>query len=410
MSRHQKPPRLWLKPAEPAHARRPARAAVWCIVDGSKRESTGCGERDIEQAQRKLADYIRGKFEPPTGKGAQLLVVEAIAAYLEHHVEQLSSKQSREFGRATCAPLLKWWSGRTLAQVNGMNCRAYVRWRTAQNRKQHPKSKKPPVKVSDQTARHDLKSLRAALRFYKREVDGELVVPTVTLPSKAPPRTDYFLTRDELAARLRVARRSPQARHVARILLIGWYTGTRPGAILALRWLPSPSAGWLDLRTGVLHRRGGQARITNKRQPPAKIHARLLPHLRRWHRLDTKFRASHHQRHPLSGRVRSASCAGAGTRLRGRPAARARTGHISSGTRAAPGLCRLASTYTKPPATRACRSRSCLRPTVTTTRLFRRMQRQPRASAQKFRQRSLSAPLGVRAAPDSKNARRPIRR
>jgi hypothetical protein len=81
------------------------------------------------------------------------------------------------------------------------------------------------VKVSDQTASHDLKSLRAALRFYKREVDGELVVPTVTLPSKAPPRTDYFLTRDELAARLRVARRNPQARHVARMLLIGWYTG-----------------------------------------------------------------------------------------------------------------------------------------------------------------------------------------
>lgn len=184
--------------------------------------------------------------------------------------------------------MLKWWSGKTLAQVNGVNCRAYVRWRTAQDRKRHPKSKKPPVKVSDQTARHDLKSLRAALRFYKREVDGELVVPTVTLPSKAPPRTDYFLTRDELAARLRVARRSPQARHVARMLLIGWYTGTRPGAILALRWFSSASAGWFDLSAGVLHRRGGQARITNKRQPPAKIHARLLPHLRRWHRRDTE--------------------------------------------------------------------------------------------------------------------------
>jgi hypothetical protein len=114
---------------------------VWCIVDGSKRESTGCGERDLEQAQRKLADYIKGKFEPPTGKGAQLLVVEAIAAYLEHHVEHLSSKPSREFGRATCAPLLQWWSGKTLAQVDGINCRAYVRWRTAQNRKRHPKTR-----------------------------------------------------------------------------------------------------------------------------------------------------------------------------------------------------------------------------------------------------------------------------
>lgn len=260
---------------------------MWCIVDGKKRVSTGCGERDIEQAQRKLADYIREQFEPPTGKGGRLLVVEAIAAYLEHHVEHLPSKQSREFGRATCAPLLEWWSGMTLTQVNGVNCRAYVRWRTSQNRKRHPKSRRRPVKVSDQTARHDLKSLRAAMRFYKRELDGALVVPTVTLPSKAPPRMDYFLTRDGLAARLRAALRGPQTRHVARMLLIGWYTGTRPGAILKLSWLPSSSAGWIDLDAGVLHRRGAQTRITNKRQPPARIHARLLPHLRRWHRLDT---------------------------------------------------------------------------------------------------------------------------
>ena len=245
MSRRKEPPRLWLKPAELARGHRPARTAVWCIVDGTKRESTGCGERDIEQAQRYLAEYIRGKFEPPTGKGAQLLVVEAIAAYLEHHVAQLPSKQSREFGRATCGALLKWWGGKTLAQVNGINCRAYVHWRTAQNRKQHPNSKKLPVKVSDQTARHDLKSLRAALRFYKRELDGALVVPTVTLPAKAAPRTDYFLTRDELAARLRAALRSDHARHVARMLLIGWYTGTRPGAVLGLRWQPSASADGL---------------------------------------------------------------------------------------------------------------------------------------------------------------------
>src|SRR2546425_13179718 len=39
------------------------------------------------------------------------------------------------------------------------------------------------------------------------------------------------------AARLRVARRDPQARHVARMLLIGWYTGTRPRAVLGLRGL-----------------------------------------------------------------------------------------------------------------------------------------------------------------------------
>src|SRR5262249_30087613 len=127
-----------------------------------------------------------------------------------------------------------------------------------------------------------------ALRFYKREVDGALIVPTVTLPSKAAPRTDYFLTRDELAARLRIALRRPQARHIARMLLIGWYTGTRPGAILELRWLPSASAGCSASAAGVRHRRAAKNRTKTKPNPPARIHARLLPHLRRWHRLDTE--------------------------------------------------------------------------------------------------------------------------
>ena len=127
MSRHRQPPRLWLKPADRG------RAAVWIILDGSKHKSTGCGERDIDQAQRFLADYIKAKFEPPTGKGGQLLVVEAVASYLDQHVAQLASLKSREFGRDTCRPLLQWWSGKTIAQVNGVNCRSYVKWRTAQN-------------------------------------------------------------------------------------------------------------------------------------------------------------------------------------------------------------------------------------------------------------------------------------
>jgi integrase len=264
---------LWLRPAERG------RAGVWLILDGSKQKSTGCGERDIEQAQRVLADYIKGKFEPPTGKGQQLLIVEAVAAYLEQHVEHLASPKSREFGTHTCGPLLKWWSGRTIAEVNGINCRAYVKWRTTQTYRGR--------NISDQTARHDLKSLRAAIRWYKREVDTSIVVPTVTMPSKAPARMDYFLTRDEVAVRLRAARRSKRTHHIARMLLIGWYTGTRPGATLDLGWLPSPTAGWFDLTNSVLHRRGSRTRITSKRQPPARIHARLLPHLRRWHRMDT---------------------------------------------------------------------------------------------------------------------------
>ena len=36
----------------------------------------------------------------------------------------------------------------------------------------------------------------------------------------------------------------------------------------------------------MLHRRGINARRTRKRQPPARIHAKLLPHLIRWRAID----------------------------------------------------------------------------------------------------------------------------
>ncbi len=277
MSRRRRPPRLWLKPAERG------RDAAWIIRDGAKRRSTGCGEPDLEGAQRALARYISEKFEPPKGLGQALLVTEVVACYLKDYAVH---SKSEEFLRHTAAPILKWWSGKTLGEVNGTNCRRYVAWRTSQTRRTRGKSKKPKVKISDQTARHDLKTLRAALHWYKAEREPALIVPAVTLPKKAPPRSEYWLSRSEMAARLRAARKDKRTHHVARVLLIGYYSGTRPGAILRLRWLPSADAGWFDLDAGVLHRRGSQTRITNKRQPPARIHARLLPHLRRWRSLN----------------------------------------------------------------------------------------------------------------------------
>jgi len=104
----------------------------------------------------------------------------------------------------------------------------------------------------------------------------------VTLPPKAAQRKDYWLTREEVATRIRAARKSPHTAHVARVLLIGVYTGTRPGAILDLNWLASPSGGWFDLDACVLHRHGPNARHSKKHQPPARIHTRLVPHLVRW--------------------------------------------------------------------------------------------------------------------------------
>jgi len=257
-----------------APKRTPTGGLVWIIRDGENRASTGCRVgADDKQAQRQLADYINGKYQPP--KGVIPLIDEIVAAYLKDYA---THSRSRQFLLDTARPILRWWSGKKLEHITGTNCRKYVTWRIAQVVRGR--------NISDQTARHDLKTLRAAIRWYKREHDTSLVVPLVTMPGKAPPRMDYWLSRDEVARRVRIARKSPRTKHVARMLLIGCYTGTRPGAIFRLRWLASPTNGWFDLDAGVLHRAGSGAKRSKKRQPPARIHARLLPHLRRWRAAD----------------------------------------------------------------------------------------------------------------------------
>lgn len=271
MPRPAKSPRLFLKRAERG------RNSVWVIRDGAHRESTGVDQGDRASAEKLLGRYIDEKYSPPKGvTAANLFVDEVMAGYLKDYAPH---SLSREFLMHTARPIAEWWSGKTLAEVNGTNCRCYVAWRTRQR-------KRNGGSVSDQTARHDLKTLRAAINWYRAEHAPLMYVPKVTLPKKKPARTDYWLERDDVAKRIRVARRHPQLRHVARILLIGVYTGTRPGAIFALKWIRSPQEGWFDLEAGVLNRAGGETRQSNKRQPPARIHTRLLPHLRRWRRAD----------------------------------------------------------------------------------------------------------------------------
>lgn len=276
MPRPRKAPRLYLEPA------RKDRAATWRIYDGKKRVSTGCSPQDHVSAQRALADYVAGNWTPPGPLPlVELLIEEVVAAYLKEHAK---NSPSRDWLFHTARPVLEWWAGKTLSDINEPNCVEFVKWRVAQTQRR-AKAAKP---VSEQTARHELKTLRTAINWYHKSRHGPLQsVPKVTLPQRSSQRLDYYLTRTEVAARIRAARRHPQTRHVARLILIGVYTGTRPGAALGLKWLPSTVDGWFDLENVTLHRRGTRAARSKKRQPAARIHAKLLPHLKRWRTMDT---------------------------------------------------------------------------------------------------------------------------
>lgn len=179
--------------------------------------------------------------------------------------------------------LLPFWGRLTCDCVVGANCRAYAAARRLAPAARGGKAARN-TPVSDSTIRRELGVLQAALNHAVAE--GRLEsAPVVSLPPSAPPR-ERWLRREEAAALLREIRRTPQAKHVARFLLIGLYTGTRPGTILRTRWrrAEADDAPWLDLDRGIYHRAGANEAVTNKRRGACRLPGRLLAHLRRWER------------------------------------------------------------------------------------------------------------------------------
>lgn len=270
MPRKRKPPRLYLR-------ERAGRDPQWVIRDGTSEVGTGCGPDDIAGAGKALERYLAEAYTPPkTSKVADLLVAEVLAYYAKERMPQTSRPDAI---RVSLAPLFEFWGTRPISEIKGATCREYAAWRQRWS------------KVAESTARHDLVNLSAALGYYHKEFTLD-ALPVVTLPDKAKPR-ERWLDRGEIARLVWAAWRDKRHRHVARFILIGYYTGTRSQAITRLRWMPSTEGGWFDLEAGLLYRKGQAKRETRKRQTPAKIHWRLLPHLHRWRESDTERALTH---------------------------------------------------------------------------------------------------------------------
>lgn len=253
MPRPRKPARLWQR-----------KDGRWFILDGGRQFGAGgaVGERDRGVAEAALAKHIASRMPARIGPAqpSELTVGEALARYIRDCGPHMAAPERLAYAAKA---LLPFWASRTCDAVKGSTCRAYAAHRG----------------VSSATVRRELGTLQAALNYVHRE--GVLVyAPTVTLTDHSAPR-DRWLTRDEAARLLREARRG-RNKTLARFILIGLYTGTRSGAILRLRWLPSTDSGWVDVSRGVLHRAGGAERQTAKRRGDCRIPRQLLAHMRRW--------------------------------------------------------------------------------------------------------------------------------
>jgi len=302
MPRRSKGARLWLRPEERNADGTLRKRAVWVIRDGSRKVSTRCAAQDRAGAEGALGEYLANKYQPSRLRGrhpSEILIADVLAIYLLDVAPRHSREQET---RQRILTLDAWWAERTLADVNGASCRAYIEYRTSQRWKsaKPEKTGRAPRMVSAAAARRELEDLRAAINHHRTEgLCSEIV--SVVLPERVPAR-ERWLTRSEAARLLWAAWRAKQimrgadtrravGQHVARFILTGLYTGTRSSAICGAALMPTVDRGHVDLDQGVFYRRAIGRRQTKKRQPPVKLPPRLLAHMRRWKRLGVSQRA-----------------------------------------------------------------------------------------------------------------------
>jgi integrase len=244
MPRRRAAPRLYLD----------GKRKQWIIRDGSAFIRTGCIESDRSGAEKRLAAYLGQKHQPE--RGASPLIADVLLVYAREHLPHTKAAKNASYNITSLA---SWWGSRTVREVSGRTCRDYASGR------------------SHAAARRDLEVLRAAIRYWHREYGPLDVLPAVPLGPKAEPR-DRWLTRSEAAKLLHSGKR---IQHFRRFVLLGLYTGTRSGALLAMTW------DQIDLQNGTMRRRAsGVAEDARKRTPPIRLGRRILSHLRRWKRLD----------------------------------------------------------------------------------------------------------------------------
>lgn len=328
MPQRSKGPRLYLRAARQDRGA----DAVWVIRDGQTEVSTGCtaGQRGgPDGAEQALATYIAAKWTPSKerpGDPANVYVAEVLAFYSKFKAPKMANPAS-EAGWVKA--LSEWWGGRTLDQVKMSTCEAYVAHRIQQPLKAARHAAALAKRVTTEGARRELEVLSSAIGFWAKEYPLNRR-PIVTLPQKSHGQRDA-LTRGQAAALLlasmgwrkgkdgRWKRLGSSAienrRHLRRFILMGVYSGTRPGVLPKLLWIESPTQAWVDIDDGTIYRRGRAERDhRTKRRPLVRIPDRLLAHIRRWKAADdlaNQVREEpiatilHHGGRALAGRIRT---------------------------------------------------------------------------------------------------------
>ncbi len=230
---------------------------IWYVNGQKKRRSTGT--QDSREAEEALEEFLRQRTiqRRPSGPAvpSDYPIAKALDLYGTLHAPTTADPARIAYAMV---PLLEYWGELNVDTITKATCRAYANQR-----------QRAPA-----TVRRELVTLKAALNFAHSE--GRLtVVPHIELPQK-PEGKDRWLTKGEAARLLNAARtaRSDVRLYLPLFILIGLYTGARPGAILSLRWQQ------VDLDNARIDFHDGE-QATNKRKVRSQpIPQRLLTNLR----------------------------------------------------------------------------------------------------------------------------------
>ena len=272
MPRPAKPPRLYAR-----HHK--GQESMWAIIDRGREHGTGCALEDRAGAEKALADYLAGKYAAPVSDGEprSVSVSDILILYVKGHG---ATRRRADMANAAALRLSEFFDHKTVADVTPGACRAYSTWRKKQRQASYTKNPSAAPFVGDASVLRELGVLSAAIGYAYAEHKLKYLVP-VWMPDATPSRTRY-LTRSEFARLLWAAYRGEKSKHLARFLLVSFYTGSRKSAVLALQWMPNTMGGWVDLKAGLIYRKAVAQTETDKRRPPIAISRRLAAHLRRW--------------------------------------------------------------------------------------------------------------------------------
>jgi integrase len=244
MPRRAKGPRLYFDPKREA----------WVIRDGTRFIRTGSGKGEHARAEKQLAEYIGQKYRPEPSSAP--MIAEILATYGKEVAPHRKTARNLSYNIGN---LLSWWGDKRTSDISTKSCRAYAATKTAP------------------AAGADIKVLKAATMHWHKEYGPLDSFPTFWRPAENPPKERY-LTRAEAARLLWHAR---PYQHLRRMILLGLYTGSRPGVILALRW------DQIDLKAGRMSRTPeGVIQDARKRAPKVRLGTRIAAHLKRWRRID----------------------------------------------------------------------------------------------------------------------------